>query len=192
MSQRGTEGTTGMTEQAPAPVPQYWLADASLFITSADNAAQTLAGEQPLSVQAPSVLGNQAQFLLAAASRALSSLAALEANAEATNPRAVSEIRGAMNELTAAKGQASQVLDATNNGTFGPNQQAAIRSAHEHLQTAEKAIHAADRAYGFTANRGMGPRGGATPAAPEKAPAAPEKAPVTPEKTPTAPETGKP
>ncbi len=89
------EGAGRVSASAPAPVPQYWLADASLFVANAGNAAQTLANEQALAVQAPSVLGNQAQFLLASTDRALSSLAALEANAEATHPRAVAEIRAA-------------------------------------------------------------------------------------------------
>jgi len=162
----GETGVTGATEQGKgsAPVPQYWLADASLFVANAGNAAQTLANEQNLGVQAPSVLGNQAQFLLAATDRAISSLTALQANAEATNPRAVAEIRAAMDQLTAAKGQAQQALDAANAGTFGPNQQATIRSTYEHLQAAEKQMAGVGRTYGtpgFTLviSRGFVPTG---------------------------------
>ncbi len=135
-------------EHGAAPVPQYWLADASLFAANASNAAQTLANEQSLGVQAPSVLGNQAQFLLAATERAITSLTALKANAEATNPRAVADIRAAMDQLTAAKGQAKQALDAANGGTFGPGHQATIRSTYDHLQAAERQLAAVGRTYG--------------------------------------------
>jgi hypothetical protein len=188
---------------APAPVPQYWLADASLFVANAGNAAQTLANEQTLGVQAPSVLGNQAQFLLASTDRALSSLQSLQANAEATNPKAVPEIRAAIEQLNAAKGQAQQVLEAANTGTLGPGHQSTIRSAYEHLQNAEREMGMVGKSYGapgFTlANacafhgRGMGagiggkPGGAQKPAEKggEKPPAPPpEKAPPPPEKAP--------
>ncbi len=147
----------------PAPVPQYWLADASLFVANAGNAAQTLANEQTLGVQAPSVLGNQAQFLLASTDRALSSLAALEAHAEATNPRAVPEIRAAIDQLTAAKGQAQQTLDAASAGTLGPTGQGTIRSTYEHLQAAAREMGAVGRTYGaqgFTLASACNFRGG--------------------------------
>ena len=166
----------------PAPIPQYWLADASLFVANAANTAQTLANEQALGVQSPSVLGNQAQFLLASTDRALSSLGALETNAEATNPRAVADIRAAMDHLVAAKGQAQQALDAANGGTIGPNHQATIRSAYDHLQTAERDMAAVGRNYGapgfvlasacnFRGGRALGAGIGAKAApAPPKAP----------------------
>ncbi len=164
----GPSGEQGGAEPgravAPAAVPQYWLADASLFVANAGNAAQTLANEQALGVQAPSVLGNQAQFLLAATDRAISSLTALEANAEATNPRAAAEIRATMDQLHAAKGQAKQALDAANGGTFGPTHLASIRSTYEHLQAAERQLAGVGRAYGapgftITIARGFIPTG---------------------------------
>jgi hypothetical protein len=187
IGQVGEVGEPGrLSSTAPAPVPQYWLADASLFVANAGNAAQTLANEQTLGVQAPSVLGNQAQFLLAATERAISSLASLQANAEATNPKAVPEIRSAMEQLTAAKGQAQQVLDAANAGTIGPSHQSTIRSAYEHLQSAERNMAAVGREYGaqgftlasscvFRAGRGLGAGIGGK-AAPGGAQKAPEKA----------------
>lgn len=135
-------------QKAAALVPQYWIADASMFIANAGNAAQTLANEQSLGVQSPSVLGNQAQFLLAAVDRAVSSLQALQANAESTNPKAVSEIRAAVDQLSAAKGQAQQTLEAANAGTLGPNHQGTIRSAYDHLQAAERHLGTIGREYG--------------------------------------------
>jgi hypothetical protein len=175
-----------------APIPQYWLADASLFVANAANTAQTLANEQTLGVQSPSVLGNQAQFLIAASDRALSSLGALETNAESTNPRAVADIRAAMDQVTAAKAQAQQALDAANGGTLGPNHQATIRSAYDHLQAAEREMSTVGRTYGaqgyvlasacnFRGGRGLGAGIGAKPAtvthkAPEKGVEPSEKA----------------
>ena len=170
---------------SPAPVPQYWLADASLFVANATNAAQTLANEQALGVQAPSVLGNQAQFLLASTDRALSSLKALRASAEITHPRALPDIRGAMDELTAAKGQAKQALDAANEGTLGPGHEGAIRSTYEHLQAAERNVQGAGRMFGapgftlssvcaFRGGRAMGAGIGGGKGAPADPPA-PEK-----------------
>ena len=170
---------------APAPVPQYWLADASLFVANASNAAQTLANEQTLGVQAPSVLGNQAQFLLASTDRAISSLKALRASAEVTHPRALADIRGAMNELMAAKAQAKQALDAANEGTLGPGDEGALRSTYEHLQAAERDVQGAGRAIGapgftlasvcaFRGGRAMGAGIGGGKGAPATTPA-PEK-----------------
>jgi hypothetical protein len=179
------------SQKGAAPIPQYWLADASLFVANAANAAQTLANEQALGVQSPNVLGNQAEFLIAATERALSSLSALQANAEMTNPKAVGEIRAAMDQLVAAKGQAQQARDAAHGGTLGPNHQATIRSTYEHLQSAERDMAGVGRHYGapgfvlasacnYRGGKALGAGVGPKPAAkaPEKgeAPkAAPEK-----------------
>jgi hypothetical protein len=155
----GGQGQPGAS--ASAPVPQYWLADASLFVANARNAAQTLANEQALGVQAPSVLGNQAQFLLASTDRALSSLKALHASAEVTHPRALADIRSAMDELVAAKAQAKQAIEAANSGALGPGDQGTIRSTYEHLQAAERGVEGAGRAFGaqrFTLASGYGGR----------------------------------
>jgi hypothetical protein len=157
------QGERQGTHAAAAPVPQYWLADASLFVANAGNAAQTLANEQALGIQAPSVLGNQAQFLLGSIERSISSLSALQANAEATNPRVVSDIRAALDQLVAAKGQAQQAMDAANAGALGPKQQAAIRSTYEHLQAAERDMGAVGRGFGiqgYTLASTCGFRGG--------------------------------
>jgi len=129
-------------------VPHYWLADAALFTGNAANTANVLYMEQGLNVQAPQVLGNQAQFLLTATNRALTSLLALQKNAEATNPDAVPEIRGAVAQLIAAQAQATQVADAANAGVLGPTLEASIRATTAHLAAAEKAMAAVGRAYG--------------------------------------------
>lgn len=147
-----TIGLTGLTASAQstsegkeqfgqsAPVPQYWIADASLFIVNAANTAAVLYKEQGLSVQEPMILGNQAEFLVEATDRALSSLEELLSNAEATNPDAVPSIRIAMAELTAAKAQAQAVADAANNGELGPTYVVTVRSALDHLKAAEDAM----------------------------------------------------
>jgi hypothetical protein len=193
----GAEGTE--QRAAPAPVPQYWLADASLFASNAGNTAQTIAHEQKYMVQAPEVLSNQAQFMLAATDRAISSLQALQSNAENVSPSAVTHIREAVNQLNAARAQATQTLEAAKEGRLGPENESTVRSAYEHIQSAEKAMQGAGRAYGvqvaivplrpFSSGRGFGagiggacvphtqkaPEGGNKP--PEGGTKAPEKAP---------------
>jgi hypothetical protein len=138
----------GPTPPAPvAPIPQFWLADASMFIGSAANAAHTLSLEESLNVQAPQVLGNQAQFLIATTNRALSSLEQLQQNAEATNPSAVPGIRVAIGQLVAAKAQAAQAAASVREGVLGPPFLTTVRSSLGHLAAAERELTHIGRAY---------------------------------------------
>jgi hypothetical protein len=121
----------------PAPVPQYWIADASLFIVNAANTAAVLEKEQTLSVQEPMILGNQAEFLVDSVDRALESLDELLENAQDTNPEAVPEIRDAIAELIAAQSQARSVAEAARRGELGPTYDVTVRAALEHLKDAE-------------------------------------------------------
>ena len=89
MDQQGRSGQQQQGANAIAPIPQYWVADAALFIGNAANTAHVIDLERGLNVPSPAVLGNQASFLLAATNRALTSLMALQQHAEATNPKAV-------------------------------------------------------------------------------------------------------
>lgn len=141
--------------QGGASIPQYWIADASLFIGNAANTAQTLAMEQGLNVASPEVLGNQAQFLVTAVNRALASLNELQQSAEASNPGAVSEIRSAIGHLVAAQAQAAQLADAANSGGLGPKFETAMRSTFNHLASAERGMNAVGRAYGQPALAGV-------------------------------------
>ncbi len=188
-----TQGSIETGRATAAPVPQYWLADASLFAANARNAAQALASEQIVLVHAPGVLSNQAQFMIAATDRAISSLASLQAHAESARPAAVSGIVDAMNQLTAARAQETLALEATDQGTLGPGQESTVRSAYEHLQAAERSMTGVGRAYGahgftqttsYGLGRGFGAGIGAVPGAQK----APEGTPKTPEATPKTPE----
>jgi hypothetical protein len=144
-------GEAGKTH-APAtkaPSPQYWIADTSLFIANAANAAQTLSNEQAIGTPAASVLGNHAQFLLESIERAAASISALESHAQLSNPRAAAELRSAIDQLTLAKGEAQQVLDAANSGQVGGTQEQMIHSTYDHLQAAERGVGAVARSFGL-------------------------------------------
>ncbi|APR84805.1 Hypothetical protein A7982_10154 [Minicystis rosea] len=140
-------GQSGM-QGAMASAPQAWIADAALFIGNAANTAHVLGVEQGLHAHAPQILGNQAQFLTTATNRALTSLIALQQNAEATNPSAVPEIRSAVGHLVAAQAQAAQVADAANAGVLGPTFDTAVRATLGHLAAADRSVSAIGRAYG--------------------------------------------
>jgi uncharacterized protein YbjQ (UPF0145 family) len=130
-----------------APIPQFWLADAAMFIGSAANAAHVLSLEESLNVQAPQVLGNQAQFLLATTNRALSSMEQLQQNAEAMNPNAVPGIRVAIGQLVAARAQAVQAAVAVRDGVLGPTFMTTIRSSLGRGEVAEREMSVIGRAY---------------------------------------------
>lgn len=138
------------------PLPQYWLADAALFAGNAASTANVLSLEHNLAVPAPAVLGDQAQFLIAATNRALTSLIALQQNAEASNPAAVAEIRNAVGQLVAAQGAANQVADAASSGVTGPGFEATARAALQHLTAAERAMAGIGRAYNAPALASIG------------------------------------
>jgi hypothetical protein len=143
----GEAGATGATGGMAAPIPQFWFADASMFIGSAANAAHVLSLEEGLNEQAPQVLGNQAQFLLAATNRALASLEQLEQNAEATKPSAVPGIRAAIGQLVSARAQATQAAAAVREGQLGPTFATTVRSSLGHLAAAEREMSLIGRAY---------------------------------------------
>ena len=124
------------------------MADAALFIGNAANTAHVIDLERGLNVPSPAVLGNQASFLLAATNRALTSLMALQQHAEATNPKAVDEIRKTVGHLVAAQAQASQVADAANSGVLGPAFETTTRATLTHLNAAERSMSGIGRAYG--------------------------------------------
>jgi hypothetical protein len=147
--QQGQPGIYPMAQQGPG-TPQHWIADAALFIGNASNTANVLGMEQQLDVASPQVLGNQAQFLLAATNRALSSLLALQQSAEGGKPGTVNDIRSAVGHLVAAQAQAAQVADAANAGIHGPAFDTTVRSAQNHLTAASRALLPIGRAYGAT------------------------------------------
>jgi hypothetical protein len=149
---QGTYGENGHGGQgADAVVPQYWLADASLFIGNAARAADVLSMEEILSVPAPQILGNQAQVLIESTNIALARLAALQQIALATNPAALPAIRAAAGQVTAARMQAMQVARAAGSGVIGPAFGVPVRSALAHLLAAEQAMIEAGQAYGAPA-----------------------------------------
>jgi hypothetical protein len=147
--QQGQPGIYPMAQQGPG-TPQHWIADAALFIGNASNTANVLGMEQQLDVASPQVLGNQAQFLLAATNRALSSLLALQQSAEGGKPGTVNDIRSAVGHLVAAQAQAAQVADAASAGIHGPAFDTTVRSAQNHLTAASRALLPIGRAYGAT------------------------------------------
>jgi len=138
-------------------LPHMWLADASLFIGNAQNAANVLAMEQSLNAQAPELLGSQARFLSESIQRALFSLSALQQNAEAQNPRAVPAIQGAVSQLVAARSRAAQVENAANAGVLGPAWEVTIRSALGHVRFAQQWMAHVSNAYGLPQFADIGP-----------------------------------
>jgi hypothetical protein len=65
------------------------------------------------------------------------------------NPRAVAELKAAIDQVQAARGQAQQALQTANAGQVGPGHEAAVRSTYDHLQAAERNLGTAARAFGF-------------------------------------------
>jgi hypothetical protein len=138
----------GIASSVGAPAPQFWLADATLFIGNAANAAHILSMEGAMNIQAPAVLNDQAAFLLAATNRGLSSLTELQQNAEINDPSAVSAIRAAVGQMVAAKATATQAAEAVRAGMLGPTFETNIRAALSHLAGAERAMQSVSRTYG--------------------------------------------
>jgi hypothetical protein len=141
-------GGVGGQQSFVAPVPQYWVSDASIFIRNAANTARTMTREQSLNVQAPQVIGSQAQFIVNSTGRALADLNGLLQNAEATNPSAVPQIRQAMAELVAAQTQAHQVFQQASQGDLAPGYAATLQTALTHLQASERQLGQIWQAYG--------------------------------------------
>jgi hypothetical protein len=151
MPEQGAEPTEPSKSEkvSKTPTAPNWFADASLFIANAGNAAQTIANEGAAGAQAPSVLGNHAQFMLESIDRAYSSLSSLQSHAQVANPRASADLKAAIDQLQAARGQAQQALQTANAGQVGPGHEASVRSTYEHLQAAEKNLGIAAHAFGF-------------------------------------------
>jgi hypothetical protein len=130
------------------PAPQFWIADASLFIANAQNTANVLAMEQSLNMPAPEILSGQARLLTQTTNRAVYSLLWLQQNAESTNPRAVPAIRAAVGQLAAAQAQASRLEDAAASGALGPSFEVTVRSALGHIVIAQRWMSQVGAAFG--------------------------------------------
>lgn len=128
-------------------VPQYQIANAEIYIRTAVETAAVLDDVQRLSIQDVQVIGEQAEFLVIAIERALDSLAALEENAQDTNPDAILPIREAMASLVAARAQARTVLDLAEVGEMGPTYSVNLREARNHLRDAESLLRDISREY---------------------------------------------
>jgi len=137
-----------ISESASSVTPQFWIADAALFVSNAANTAHTMAAEQQLNVQAPAVAQSQADFLKGSTSRALASVKALQQHAEGNNPAAAAEIVGVIGQLVAAESQAEQAQQSAASGALGPTYEATVRSTFDHLQSADKALRGIARSYG--------------------------------------------
>jgi hypothetical protein len=87
--------------------------------------------------------------MLESIDRAYSSLSTLQSHAQVANPRASADLKAAIDQLQAARGQAQQALQTANSGQVGPAHEAAVRSTYEHLQAAERNLGVAARAFGF-------------------------------------------
>lgn len=130
-----------------APVPEYWLADASIFLGNAAETASIMAREGAVNVEAPAFIGNQARYAVASAQRALIDLQALLNNAYRTNPSAVPSIRMAIAELVAALAQTHVVLDASMRGLMGPIFETSVSAAVAHLTAANRELPRIAEAY---------------------------------------------
>jgi hypothetical protein len=112
-----------------APVPQYWITDASIFIQTAMNMVQGMLVEAQLNVIDPAVTGNQARFTTNSIGRAQSDLNDLLQNALDANPSAVAPLVNSIAYLTAASAQAHRASQVSNTGQLGPTYKVTLRSA---------------------------------------------------------------
>lgn len=135
-------------DETRAAIPQYWIANASLYIANAANVAHILIAEQEVSVQEPEILGEQAQLMNTAINRAMENLQTLEQDALTTKPSAVPDIRNILGQLTVAQVQASVIANAASDGQLGPVFEATLRSLQQHLRQAQQAMKSVADKYG--------------------------------------------
>jgi hypothetical protein len=147
-----------------APAPQYWIADASIFLGSALHTSAVMANEQFPAAQAPSLYTDQAVYLVNAIQRTIDDMSALESSAVAANPQAVPAIRAVAAELASARSDADLLYGATGRGQLGATFTATLTSANQHLQNARRSLELLARMYGaqsamvgFDINRSGGP-----------------------------------
>jgi len=144
-----TYGTPSMQPNNPRiTAPQFWVADASLYIANAQNTATVLAMEQSLNMPAPQLVSRQARLLPQTTTRAVYSLLSLQQNAETTNPRVVPSIRAAVGQLAAAQAQASRLEEAAASGVVGPSFEVMVRSALGHIVMAQRWMGQIGAAFG--------------------------------------------
>lgn len=155
-NQAGAGGQAGPS----ATVPQYWIADASIFVANAYDTAGVMEKEGRFNVQAPGILTQQAQYVLNCAARALQDMGALQENSLATNPQALPAIRYIIGQLEAARAQAGMAAQTTSQGQLGPTYQVTVQSAMAHLGRALKALPAVGKAYGASQLAGFPPFSG--------------------------------
>lgn len=131
-----------------APVPQYYIADAAIFIRNAATTAALMDRERRLRVQESSMLASQGRFLVTAVHRALADLHALETNSRETNPEAILPIRLVIGHLVAARAETQVTENVADHELLGPVFAVTVSAALAHLQTAETALMDVARAYG--------------------------------------------
>jgi hypothetical protein len=141
-------------------VPQYWIADASIFVANAYDTTGVMEKEGRFNVQAPGILTQQSQYVLNCVSRALQDMGALQENSLATNPQALPAIRYIIGQLEAAQAQARMAAQTTSQGQLGPTYQVSVQSAMAHLGHALKALPAVGQSYGASQLAGFPPFSG--------------------------------
>lgn len=146
----GTSGSakTGAVTNTPAefgtihsaPVPQYWISDADIFIGNAAHTAAVLAGEGRFSVQSPQIVGDQASMMVNAINRAIQDMQSLNSNAQQSNSQALGSIQNTIAHLQAALAQAKQAVQTAQSSNVGPTYQVAMQSALRHLGSAANSL----------------------------------------------------
>jgi hypothetical protein len=133
---------------AEAPAPQYWIADASIFLGNALHTSAVMANEQLPAAQTPSLYSDQAAYLVNTIQRAIDDTAGLESGAAASNPQALLAIRAIAAELISAKSDAESLYGAATRSQLGTTYAATLTSANQHLQNAQRSLELVARMYG--------------------------------------------
>ncbi len=142
--------SVGQIGEMQAPTPEYWVADASIFLHSAVTTAEILEQEASLEQHSGEILGNQAQFLHSSISRAINSLETLQADARESNPQAVSSIDRALTQLQAANQSAQQIVQASQGELLGEQFSNNVQQLSQSLQDALQSLNQVATAYNAT------------------------------------------
>ncbi len=160
LSQQASQAVDPDQQSQTAAVPQYWVADAAIFISNGFNTAAVMNAEGQLNVQAPNILSSQAQYMVRCSERALQDMGALQQNSLETNPAALPAIRYIIGQLQAARAQAEMAAQTTSEGQLGPTYEATVQSAMSHFATALQALSSVGQAYGAPQLASLPPFGG--------------------------------
>ncbi len=145
--QNGLTGQPSVGELDAAPTPQYWVADASLFVQNARTAADIISKEANLDTVAPEAIANQARYLESSISRAINDMNALHEDAAEMNQEASDAIEQTLQNLESANQQVAEILQTAQTGDMGPTFTEMISSTVQTLEQAAGSLDQVARAY---------------------------------------------